>query len=116
MSFPKPAQTKGIPVHIGGHSPAAARRAGRLGDGFFPALAEVPKLKELFAIMSAEAQKAGRDPAGIELSCMGRTSVDSVKALQDIGIARMVVAPPAFDRDGLTRGLERLGNEVVARV
>jgi hypothetical protein len=47
---------------------------------------------------------------------MGRTSVDSVKALQDIGIARMVVAPPAFDRDGLTRGLERLGNEVVARV
>jgi len=116
MSFPKPAQTKGIPVHIGGHSPAAARRAGRLGDGFFPALGEIPKLKELFAIMSAEAQKAGRDPDAIELSCMGRTSVDSVKALQDIGIARMVVAPPAFDRDGLTRGLERLGNEVVARV
>ena len=64
MSFPKPAQTKGIPVHIGGHSAAAARRAGRLGDGFFPALGEVPKLKELFAIMSAEAQKAGRDPCG----------------------------------------------------
>ena len=25
-----------IPVHVGGHSEAAARRAGRIGDGFFP--------------------------------------------------------------------------------
>src|SRR5579859_7006486 len=57
MSFPKPAQPS-IPVHIGGHSPAAARRAGRLGDGFFPALGEAAKLKELFAIMRTEAQKA----------------------------------------------------------
>jgi probable F420-dependent oxidoreductase len=116
MSFPKPAQTKGIPIHIGGHSPAAARRAGRLGDGFFPALGEIPKLKELFAMMSAEAQKAGRNPAAIELSSGGRATADHAKALQDIGVSRLIVAPPAFDREGLTRGLERLGNEVVARV
>ncbi len=25
-----------IPIHIGGHSEVAARRAGRIGDGFFP--------------------------------------------------------------------------------
>src|SRR5690606_37265318 len=35
-SYPKPAQTRGIPIHIGGHSVAAARRAGRRGDGFQP--------------------------------------------------------------------------------
>ena len=116
MSFPKPAQTKGIPVHIGGHSPAAARRAGRLGDGFFPALGEIPKLKELFAMMTEEAQKAGRNPGSIELSSGGRATADHAKALQDIGVARLIVAPPAFDREGLTRGLEKLGNEVVARV
>ena len=28
-SFPKPAQKGGVPIHVGGHSPAAARRAGR---------------------------------------------------------------------------------------
>ncbi|MEY3362285.1 MAG: hypothetical protein RL531_2004, partial [Actinomycetota bacterium] len=31
---PQPAQGS-VPIHIGGHSEAAARRAGRLGDGFF---------------------------------------------------------------------------------
>ena len=35
-SFPKPVQAGGVPIHIGGHSEAAARRAGRLGDGFQP--------------------------------------------------------------------------------
>ena len=32
---PHPVQPS-IPIHVGGHSDAAARRAGRLGDGFFP--------------------------------------------------------------------------------
>ena len=36
VSLPKPASTGGVPILVGGHSPAAARRAGRLGDGFFP--------------------------------------------------------------------------------
>ena len=39
-SLPKPVQAGGIPIHVGGHSPAAARRAGRFGDGFFPTIVE----------------------------------------------------------------------------
>jgi probable F420-dependent oxidoreductase len=114
LSYPKPVQNR-LPIHIGGHSPAAARRAGRLGDGFFPALSEIPKLRELFTIMRETADRSGRDAKQIELSCMARASVDSVKAVEDIGIARVVVAPPAFDKDGLSRGLEKIGNEVIAR-
>jgi probable F420-dependent oxidoreductase len=114
--YPKPVQKPGVPIHIGGHSTAAAKRAGRYGDGFFPALGEIPKLKDLFAIMKTEAEKAGRNPASIELSCMGRPRVDDLKALQDIGISRVVIAPPAFDAEGLTRGLEKLQNEVIAKI
>ena|SRR5208282_279203 len=114
--FPKPVQKGGVPIVVGGHSPAAAKRAGRYGDGFFPAIGEIDKLKELFAIVNSEAQKAGRDPKHIELSCMGRAKVDSLKALQDIGIQRVVVPPPAYDPEGITRGLEKIANEVIAKL
>jgi probable F420-dependent oxidoreductase len=116
MSFPKPVQKGGVPILVGGHSAAAARRAGRFGDGFFPAIGEPDKLGELFTLMRTEAAKAGRDAAAIELSCMGRARLDSIKRFQDLGIARVVVAPPAFDPDGLKRGLDQLGNEVIARL
>jgi probable F420-dependent oxidoreductase len=114
--FPKPIQKGGVPIHIGGHSPAAAKRAGRYGDGFFPALAEIPKLKELFALMKSEADKAGRDASKIELSCMGRPRVEELKALEGIGVSRVVIAPPAFDAEGLTRGLEKLRDDVIAKI
>jgi probable F420-dependent oxidoreductase len=116
LSYPKPVQRDGIPIHIGGHSPAAARRAGRLGNGFFPALGEIPKLKELFGLMRDEAVKHGRNADAIELSCMGRASLDALKALQDIGIARVVIAPPGNDKEKLSAGLEKLGNEVIAKL
>jgi len=114
--FPKPVQKGGVPIVVGGHSPAAARRAGRYGDGFFPAIAEPDNLQKLFAIVSEEAKRTGRDPKQIELSCMGRAKLDSLKALQDIGITRVVVPPPAYDAEGLTRGLEKIANEVLAKL
>jgi alkanesulfonate monooxygenase SsuD/methylene tetrahydromethanopterin reductase-like flavin-dependent oxidoreductase (luciferase family) len=116
MSFPKPVQKNGVPVHIGGHSPAAAKRAGRLGDGFFPALSDPPKLTELFGMMRESAAKAGRDADAIELSCIGRSKPEAMKPLQDVGIGRVILAPPGFDKEALSRGLEKIGNEVVARM
>src|SRR5438105_6488196 len=41
-SNPKPVQEGGIPIVVGGHTKAAARRAGRLGDGFFPGRGDTP--------------------------------------------------------------------------
>jgi len=108
-------QKNGVPILIGGHSTAAAKRAGRLGDGFFPASVEPEKLKPLLAIMSEEARKAGRNPDRIEVSCMGRRSGETIKALEDVGISRMIVPPPGLDKDAVTRGLEKLANDVIAK-
>ncbi len=35
-SFPKPHAARTLPIHVGGSSRAAARRAGLRGDGYFP--------------------------------------------------------------------------------
>ena len=77
---------------------------------------DIPKLKELFATMREEAAKHNRKADAIELSCMGRASLDSIKQFQDIGISRVIVAPPGFDKEKLTSGLEQLGNDVIAKL
>src|SRR5262245_18562692 len=64
-SNPKPAQST-IPIVIGGHSRAAAERAGRLGDGFFPGRGTPSELAELMDIVRQVAADHGRDPSAIE--------------------------------------------------
>jgi probable F420-dependent oxidoreductase len=113
-SYPKPLQKNGIPIHIGGHSQAAARRAGRFGDGFFPTLTSPEKLNEMFAITREEARKAGRNPDAIEFSTMAAPKRDSVKALQDIGVTRIIMAPPSSDPGRLRAGLDKIANDLAS--
>jgi probable F420-dependent oxidoreductase len=54
-----------IPIWFGAQSPAAYRRAGRLGDGWFPQMAPGPKLDEAKATVEEAAVQAGRDPAAL---------------------------------------------------
>jgi probable F420-dependent oxidoreductase len=111
-SYPKPVQKNGIPIHIGGHSLAAARRAGRYGDGFFPTLTSPEKLSELFAVVRAEARKAGRNPEAIEFSAMAAPKLDSVKALREVGVTRIIMAPPSSDPVKLRAGLDKIANDL----
>jgi probable F420-dependent oxidoreductase len=73
-ALPKPLQTGGIPVWIGGHTDAAVRRAATLGDGWHPIALRPPGLlfPDAYAKraqqIQAWAREAGRDPATITLS------------------------------------------------
>jgi probable F420-dependent oxidoreductase len=111
-SYPKPVQKGGIPIHVGGHSAAAARRAGKYGDGFFPTVTDPAKLKELFALVREAAGKAGRDPDAIEFSAMAAPRAESLKALAAVGVTRVVFGPPSSDPAKLRAGLESAANEV----
>jgi len=115
-SNPKPV-ARNVPIHVGGHSSAAARRAGRYGDGFFPTVMNPEKLKELFATVRSEAQRAGRNPDAIEFSCLTRSvKPDDLKMLADMGVSRVVVNPPGTNPEVVTRGLEKFREEVISRV
>jgi probable F420-dependent oxidoreductase len=59
---PLPVQ-RPIPVWIGAQSPPAYRRAGRLGDGWFPQMPPGPELDEARRLVEEAAAEAGRDPA-----------------------------------------------------
>jgi probable F420-dependent oxidoreductase len=68
---PLPVQ-RPIPVWIGAQSPRAYRRAGLLGDGWFPQMSPGPKLDEAIQIVAQAATEAGRDPASLGME--GRVS------------------------------------------
>ena len=101
MCYPKPVARERLPIHIGGHSRAAARRAGRFGDGFQPLGVTGPKLAALIALMRDEAMSAGRDPAGLEVSlghAVTKIDADRAGVLLDQGADRIVLAmPPTTD-------------------
>jgi probable F420-dependent oxidoreductase len=101
MCYPKPVSP--VPIHVGGHSKAAARRAGRLGDGFQPLGLVGTALDEMVGVMRDEAVRFGRDPEAIELS-LGHlvTKIDGERAnkLAALGADRVVLAmPPVADID-----------------
>lgn len=65
---PRPVQTGGPPIWIGGDSDAALRRVGRLGDGWMAMTTSdelVGMLPEKLATIRAAAEGAGRDPDSI---------------------------------------------------
>jgi hypothetical protein len=68
---PLPVQ-RPIPIWIGGSSPAAYRRIGRLADGWFPQTTPGARLDEALAIVEEAAIEAGRDPK--KLGMEGRAS------------------------------------------
>ena len=82
-------------MHVGGHSKAAARRAGRLGDGLQPLGVAGEELQALRTEMTTAAEAAGRDAAALELT-LGHlvTRVDAAKAerLAEVGATRIVLA------------------------
>ncbi len=97
---PKPARGT-VPIIIGGHSEAAAKRAGRLGDGFFPARGAS---RELIALVRRTAEQHGRDPAAIEITTSLPDDLEDLKALAEIGIDRVLV--PATGNFGLARRVD----------
>ena len=106
---------KSVPIIVGGHSEAAAKRAGRLGDGFFPAR-DAPA--DLIALARKEAEKAGRDPAKLEITASMPEDMERIPALAQLGVTRLLVpATPMAGLKQMVRGPEDVAKfrEVIER-
>lgn len=116
MSYPKPVQGE-VPIHIGGHSKAAARRAGRLGQGLQPLGVAGDELQALIKLMREEAERADRDPDALQLTLghsLAKVTTEKAERLADQGADRLVLrATPTRDlneaKDELSACADRLG-------
>jgi probable F420-dependent oxidoreductase len=132
---PKPAQKPHPPLWIGGESPAALRRAGRLADAWYP-IGSNPRFPvgtpEQFADYAARvkryAQEAGRDPSSLDfaystnwyndqqaltlpngqrrpLTGTPQQIAGDIKRYEELGVRHMMVN---FQSDTLQQTLERI--------
>jgi probable F420-dependent oxidoreductase len=102
---------RSIPVHVGGHTSAAARRAGRHGDGLQPLGVAGEDLSALVATMRRSAEEAGRDPAALELSLghlVARVDRGRADRLAAVGADRLVLA--MSETADLARACEELSD------
>jgi probable F420-dependent oxidoreductase len=115
-SFPKPKDAAGLPIHVGGSSRPAARRAGRRGDGYFAggAVDSAERAAQL-AVMREAAADSGRDPGALEYTRWGAIDLSAAdaEAHAAAGVTRLVVSSGAAglpeQRDELSAFAERFG-------
>jgi alkanesulfonate monooxygenase SsuD/methylene tetrahydromethanopterin reductase-like flavin-dependent oxidoreductase (luciferase family) len=114
-SFPKPPNARTLPIHVGGSTRAAARRAGLRGDGYFPGgvIGSQERATQI-ELMRTTAREAGRDADALEYTRWGSIDMSEgdVEAHAVNGTTRLVVGTSALDpqaqREELSAFAERL--------
>ncbi len=117
---PKPVRGR-VPIHIGGHTQAAARRAGRIGDGFFPATGSQVDIAPIIQLARETAAAEGRETADLQVTTgcpgalpgAGGDSLEAVAERAAAGIDRVALPIPAFLPD-LEESLAAFGERVIA--
>ncbi|HEY5663389.1 MAG TPA: LLM class F420-dependent oxidoreductase [Ilumatobacter sp.] len=103
-----------VPIVIGGHTEAAARRAGARGDGFFPGSASADEIAGLIAVMKRTAAEHGRDGDAIAVYAMaggkpGDALYARVESLAAVGVGQTIV--PTYS----PASLAAIGGDLLAR-
>jgi probable F420-dependent oxidoreductase len=103
---PKPVQLP-IPIHIGGDSRAALRRAARLGDGWIGSWHTPESAADCVRQLRSLLAEAGRSAQGFEITVSAQQpSGREITRFAEAGVDRLLVAPWDRSRNAVA-GLER---------
>ncbi len=122
----KPFRAEGVPILIGGSTEVAARRAGRLGDGWYPYVISPEDYGRGVETIHATAKEAGRDPGRIELSVWPASfdftktfDLDFVRRYVERGVHRLVISQGesmTTDIEGQRDFIRRYQDQVLAKL
>jgi probable F420-dependent oxidoreductase len=114
MFNPKPIQQP-VPIHVGGDSNAAKRRAALRGDGWLPMNTALDDLRAGLDEVNAMRADAGREGTTVLTVGGGASSIDDLKRSRDAGIDRVIAMPYQSSRTALD-DIARYGDEVLAKI
>lgn len=121
IPVPPPPQ---VPIYVGGHSDTAARRAGRLGDGYYPAIDvaggkrdvtdSLDRLEHLIVLARRTAAECGREPADLDVTVHwgGVPDEASAERLVEMGVNELVSFLPTLSPEELPETVKRLRGEL----
>jgi probable F420-dependent oxidoreductase len=98
----EPTPTEVPPIYVGGHSPAAIRRAARFGDGWIGTYYTPDDAEAMLAKVADALAAEGRTTDGFEivLSLLAKPDVDLYRRFEDLGVTAMVWAPWMLAQQG----------------
>ncbi len=116
--FPKPARQGGVPVLIGGESPAALARVARLGDGWLPYNLPVADARARIATLKEMMKREGRDPTRLRIIKIVYSSAtaDDLCRYRDAGVTEFNVASSGeipIDSAALTEKMSELAYRLI---
>jgi probable F420-dependent oxidoreductase len=118
-SYPLPVQRPHPPIIIGGHSPAALRRAVAMGDGWFGFTEGLDDLTKTLGQLKAVAEAAGRDPISIEITAFWPDydgGMDNLERYRDLGVTRLLVPLRLLRNGDLDKNIDLVREEILSKL
>lgn len=121
-----PAPARPVPVLIGGHGPAALRRAATVGDGWLHGGGDPADLRGLLGRLAEERRRHGTEgrPFEVHVISADAYSPDGVRRLEDLGVTDVIVGfrwpytagPDTEDLQTKVDHLRRFADQVIASI
>ncbi len=121
QAHPQPVQKPTPPIVIGGHTPAAFRRAVEQGHGWYgfalDAAATARCIEGLREAGRSHPRPADLPPLEISVSPRGRIDRAAAEAFAALGVHRLILIPPrAADAAGLEQFVVSIGSDLIGRI
>ncbi len=112
-SYPVPVQ-KPLPLIMGGNKGKIYERTAKYGDGWFAPSGSPDELRACLAELRTACEGVGRKFEELEITCMwpGIGGVDAVRALEAVGVHRVVTFTAMLGPDGV----KKVSDEVIGKM
>ncbi|HYB44139.1 MAG TPA: LLM class F420-dependent oxidoreductase [Candidatus Methylomirabilis sp.] len=121
QAHPRPVQKPTPPIVVGGHTPAAFRRAVEQGHGWYGFALDLAGTARCLDGLKEAARRHSRPPelGALEISVTPRGRIDraAAEAFAAAGVHRLILLPPrGADAAGLEQFVAGVGSELIGRV